>query len=325
MRVAISGAGGRLGRALVAAFAEAPFTGIAGPLAWDRSAFDLDDPAAAARLIARDRPEVVVHAAAWTDVDACARQPELALRRNGTAVGELARACAAAGADLVYISTNEVFDGTRTDGRGYLADDQPSPPNPYGASKLAGELAAREAYEASAQSPALAIVRTAWLYGPPGNDFPAKILAAAERARGAREPLRVVGDEFGSPTSTADLAEAVVELVGSGASGGTWHFVNAGAVSRADWAREILRLTGTELPLEEVPAATWPRASAAPRWAVLEPTLLPSGEPLRPWREALADQVPWLLRARASVPIVSSEPTLPAAANPANPANPARS
>lgn len=326
MRVAITGAGGRLGRALVATFAEAPFTGIAGPLAWDRSAFDLDDPAAAARLIARDRPEVVVHAAAWTDVDACARQPELALRRNGTAVGELARACVTAGVDLVCISTNEVFDGTRTDGQGYRPDDRPTPPNPYGASKLAGELAAHEAYgaidssptlgspasgagPAIGSSPALAIVRTAWLYGPPGNDFPAKILAAAERARTAGEPLRVVGDEFGSPTSSADLAEAVVELVGSGTIGGTWHFVNAGAVSRAGWAREILRLTRTEMPLEEVPAATWPRASTAPRWAVLEPSLLPSGEPLRPWREALADQVPWLLRARASVPLAPTPPT----------------
>ena len=353
MRVAITGAGGRLGRALVAAFAEAPFTGIAGPLAWDRSVFDLDDPAAAGRLIAQDRPEVVIHAAAWTDVDACARQPELALRRNGTAVGELARACVAAGVDLVTISTNEVFDGTRTDGQGYRPDDRPNPPNPYGASKLAGELAAREAFgapgegpgddtdsasgtgsasgmslasggpasgalarngSASGTGPALAIVRTAWLYGPPGNDFPAKILAAAERARAAGEPLRVVSDEFGSPTSTADLAEAVVELVGSGAIGGTWHVVNAGAVSRADWAREVLRLTRTEVPLEEVPAATWPRASTAPRWAVLEPSLLPSGEPLRPWHRALADQVPWLLRARLSVPrspTVQPAPTPP--------------
>lgn len=307
MRVAVTGAGGRLGRALVAALADAPFSGIAGPIAWGRPDYDLDDPAAAARLVSRDRPEVVVHAAAWTDVDGCARDPGLAHRRNALAAAELALACATSGADLVHVSTNEVFDGLRTDRRGYLPDDPTAPPNPYGASKLAGELAAREAFvavsggESAAGEPTLAIVRTAWLYGPPGNDFPAKILVAAERARAAGERLRVVGDEFGSPTSAADLAGAIVELVGSGSIGGTWHLVNGGAASRADWAREVLRLVGLEVAIEEVPAATWPRASKPPRWAVLAPSLLPSGESMRPWREALADQVPWLRRLAASV------------------------
>ena len=122
------------------------------------------------------------------------------------------RPACAAGVDLVLVSTNEVFDGQRTDGRGYGPGDPPRPVNPYGASKLAGEIAARAAFarrwrrlEAGpgtplAARPQLAIVRTAWLFGPPGNDFPAKILAAADRARAAGEPLRVVGDEVGSPT-----------------------------------------------------------------------------------------------------------------------------
>src|SRR5512142_3240537 len=122
MRVAVTGAAGRLGRAVVAALEDAPFTGPWGPIAWPRSEFDLDRPEAAQTLRARDRPEVVVHCAAWTDVDGCARDPELAMRRNGEATGVLARACADAGVDLVAISTNEVFDGTRTDGRGYTPD-----------------------------------------------------------------------------------------------------------------------------------------------------------------------------------------------------------
>jgi dTDP-4-dehydrorhamnose reductase len=279
----------------MAALADAPFTGLAGPIGWARPDYDLDDPSAAPRLIARDRPEVVVHAAAWTDVDGCARDPELALRRNRDAAGSLAVACAASGADLVLISTNEVFDGRRTDRLGYRPDDPTSPPNPYGASKLAGELAAREAFAAGRGS-ALAIVRTAWLYGPPGGDFPAKILAAAERARAAGEPLRVVGDEYGSPTSAADLAEAVADLVGSGQIEGTRHFVNPGAVSRADWARAVLRLVPRDVTIEEVPAATWVRASTPPAWAVLESSPLPSGELMRPWTEALADYAPWLAR-----------------------------
>lgn len=300
MRVAVTGAGGRLGRALVAALADAPFTGLGGPIAWRRPDYDLDDPDAADRLVARDRPEVVVHAAAWTDVDGCARDPDLAMRRNGATTGDLAAVCAAAGVDLIVVSTNEVFDGERTDRQGYRTDDPTAPPNPYGASKLAGELAAREAYLDVVGGPSLAIVRTAWLYGPPGGDFPTKIVAAAERASAADEVLRVVADEVGSPTLAADVAEAIVELIGAGAIGGTWHLVNAGAVSRADWAREILRAVGPTVEIAEVPASTWTRDSSPPRWAVLEPSRLPSGGTMRPWREAFADHVPWLVRARAS-------------------------
>jgi dTDP-4-dehydrorhamnose reductase len=298
VRVAVSGASGRLGRALVAALANAPFTGLGGPIAWGRPDFDLDRPAAFARLVARDRPEVVIHAAAWTDVDACARDPQLAMARNGEATELLAHATSTAGVDLIVISTNEVFDGNRTDGRGYRADDPPNPPNPYGASKLAGERLAAGPY---ADGPArLAIVRTAWLYGPPGNDFPAKILAAAEKARASGERLKVVADEVGSPTYTVDLAEAIVELLGSGEIGGTHHVVNAGQASRADWARELFRAARVSIEIEEVPASTWPRASTPPRWAVLDPTPAAGGEPLRPWREALADYVPSLLRQRAA-------------------------
>ncbi len=312
MRVAITGAGGRLGRALRGALAEAPFTGPFGPFAWSRPDYDLDDPAAAGRVVGRDAPEVVVHAAAWTDVDGCAREPGRAMRRNALAVAELAEACAAAGADLVLVSTNEVFDGRRTDGRGYAPSDRPAPGNPYGASKLAGEAAAQAAFlrrggvlhaadGAPPAGPQLAIVRTAWLFGPPGNDFPGKILAAAERARAAGEPLRVVGDEVGSPTYASDLADAIVELLANGAYAGVHHVVNSGSVSRAAWARTILAAARVEVPVVEVPLATWARPSAVPAWAVLAPTPLPSGEPLRPWEAALADYLPFLLRGRAPV------------------------
>lgn len=303
MRVAVTGAGGRLGRAVLAALAEAPFTGISGPLAWRRPAYDLDDPGPVAGLIARDRPEVIVHAAAWTDVDGCARDPELARRRNGEAAGQLAEAAAGAGADLILVSTNEVFDGRRTDGLGYAPEDVPNPINAYGASKLAGEQAASAAFAARGRPEGLAIVRTAWLYGPPGNDFPEKIARAAERARVAGGALRVVGDETGSPTSTSDLADAIVELIGAGVSlGGIRHFVNSGAATRANWARAVLAGLGIEVQIEEVPAATWVRASTPPAWAVLEPTPLPSGEPLRPWPAALADQLPALRRRLVSIP-----------------------
>ncbi|HSL76640.1 MAG TPA: NAD(P)-dependent oxidoreductase, partial [Candidatus Limnocylindrales bacterium] len=267
MRVAVTGAGGRLGRALIEALGEAPFTGPAGPIAWSRADFDLDAPAAIHSLLDRYRPEVVVHTAAWTDVDGCAREPELALARNAEAVGIVAGATAGRGIDLIHVSTNEVFDGTRPHDRGYLPDDPPSPGNPYGISKLAGEAAAAAAYrEADAR---LAIVRTSWLYGPPGNDFPTKILGAAERASGAGAALTVVGDEYGSPTYTRDIADAIVDLLGSDdpdAAFGTHHLVNTGVASRADWARELVRRLGVEVEIDEGPASTWQRASTPPLW-----------------------------------------------------------
>ncbi len=297
MRVAVTGARGRLGRALVAALEDAPFTGPGGPIAWSRPDFDLDRPDSFGALLDLDRPEVVVHAAAWTDVDACAGEPALAMGRNGTATGRLAEACAAHRVDLFVVSTNEVFDGRRKDGRGYGPVDAPNPPNPYGASKLAGEIAARRAFERA--DARLGIARTAWLFGPPDDDFPSKILAAAERASSAGQALRVVADEWGQPTFAADLAEAIVELIGTGRFGGVHHIVNGGVTSRSGWARELLRQARVPVEVADIPSSEWRRSSTPPAWGVLEATTPPSGEPLRAWPEALADYLPSLLARRA--------------------------
>jgi dTDP-4-dehydrorhamnose reductase len=295
MRVAVTGSSGRLGRALVQALADAPFTGPAGPTAWTRADFDLDAPAGIGAILDRDRPEVVVHTAAWTDVDGCAREPALALRRNADATGVLARACAERGVDLVAISTNEVFDGSRTDRRPYAPDDAPSPANAYGASKAAGEAAAHAAFTGS--DAILGIARTAWLYGPPGRDFPRKILEAADRARTAGEPLRVVDDEWGTPSYAADVADAIVELLAENAHAGTHHLVGGGIASRADWARDVLTRLDSLVPIETVPSSTWWRPSAVPLWGVLAPTPMPSGEPIRSWTAGMADYAPILRRA----------------------------
>ena len=298
MRVAVTGSGGRLGQALVRALGDAPFTGPAGPIAWTREAFDLDAPASAGELLERDRVEVVVHAAAWTDVDACARDPGLAVARNGDATGVLARACAARGIDLIAISTNEVFDGRRTDGIGYGPHDSAAPANPYGASKAAGERMAVDAYEGGSRGQ-LAIVRTAWLFGPGKPDFPGKILAAAREAARTGEPLPVTGDEWGCPTYTADVADAIVELLAENAFAGIHHVVNGLFATRADWARYVVGRAMLEVEVEDVAMASWQRDSTPPRWGVLEPTPLPSREPLRPWPDAMADYAPTLLREAA--------------------------
>ncbi len=300
MRVAVTGANGRLGGALVRALGDAAFVGPAGPIPWTRDDLDLDDAARTATpLLDRDRPEVVVHTAAWTDVDGCAREPDVAMRRNGEATGALAALCAERGIDLVTISTNEVFDGRRDHDRGYRPDDAPAPGNAYGRSKLTGEHAAIDAYERTAAHGLLGIVRTAWLYGPPGDDFPRKIVAAADRAAATRKSLRLVDDEWGSPTYAADVAEAIVELLAENAHGGRHHLVNGGIASRADWAEDVLARIGVDVPTERVSGDAWERASRPPPWGVLEATGLPSGEPMRAWTAAMADYAPVLARDRA--------------------------
>jgi len=283
--VAVTGSRGRLGSALVAALASRPVTVVE----WPRPDYDLDVPGAAARLMARDRPQIVLHAAAWTDVDGCARAPELAVRRNTDAVAELATVCAASGARLLFVSTNEVFDGGRTDGQGYRETDSPNPVNPYGASKLAGEQTAIDAFNRAGRAENLLIVRTAWLYGPPGNDFPAKIIAAADRLPPG-EPVSVVADEIGSPTFSADLAGAILALALDGAHDGVYHLVNAGHASRLDIAREVLARCRPERPTAPISRSQFQRASNTPPWAVLENTRAAAlGVSLRPWHEALAD------------------------------------
>jgi dTDP-4-dehydrorhamnose reductase len=283
--VAVTGAGGRLGSALV----EVLRTGDGDSpsiVAWRRPEYDLDTTNPAA-LLDRDQPSLVIHAAAWTDVDGCARDPALALRRNAEAVGDLARACAARGVGLLHFSTNEVFDGRRTDLKAYVESDPPNPTSAYGLSKLAGEEEARAAF---GEMPGLWIVRTAWLYGPPGNDFPTKIIAASD-ARGVDDPLPVVADEWGSPTLARDLARAAIDLAAA-VDGGLFHLAGSGAIaSRYDWAKAVLDRCRPGRSLMAISQGDFVRASVPPQWGVLDSTRAGSEASvvLRDWRTALGD------------------------------------
>jgi len=284
---AVTGARGRLGHAVMARLAS-----LGRPVVpWDRPDYDLDVPDAAAPLLARDRPGLVIHCAAWTDVDGCARDPETAMRRNARAVRELAQATADTGTRMLVVSTNEVFDGRRRDGRGYGEDDPVKPPNAYGASKLAGERAAAVAFGRVDRSADLWVIRTAWVFGPGAPDFPAKILAAADRLP-PDEPLRVVGDEVGSPTYVVDLAAALVELIDR-APGGLYHLVNGGQASRAEWADLVLRLAGRSTLVEAIRQEAYPRASIPPLWGVLDGARAAArGVVMRPWPEAVRASMP---------------------------------
>ena len=272
----MTGANGRLGSAVVRAL------GARKHVAWSRPDYDLDSPNAARRLLERDNPALVIHCAAWTNVDGCALDPLQAERRNGAAVGELADACVARETGLVVVSTNEVFDGERTDEHPYTEIDTPRPINPYGASKLSGERAASEAYR---DRSGLWIVRTAWLFGAPGSDFPMKIVAAADRLP-QDEPLDVVSDEVGSPTFASDLAIGLIALVGV-TSGGLYHLVNDGRASRFEWAKRVLGRTRPERALRAISRTTFTRPSKAPAWGVLGSDRVPREVVMRPWTEAL--------------------------------------
>jgi dTDP-4-dehydrorhamnose reductase len=258
-RVAITGAAGQLGRELVRAFGGEAVK----VLALGRPEFDITRAPDLERLIAW-RPEVVVNSAAWTDVDAGARNPERAISINGEAAGAVARAADKAGALIVQISSNEVFDGTLA--RPYTEDDEPNPINAYGASKLAGEVAV-----ANANARHL-IVRTAWLFGAGERTFPTKIRAVAERMLAEGRPLRVVADEWGNPTDVRWLAPTIVHLVELAIPGkaecGTYHLAGEPATSRFEWARSILR--DSPVTVEPMSLEEYRRDSRVPPRAILD-------------------------------------------------------
>jgi dTDP-4-dehydrorhamnose reductase len=254
VRVAVTGAAGQLGGELTRAFTEAG--ALVVPLM--RPGFTLEAASLPSAL------DLVVNAAAWTDVDGCARDPDRAMRLNGDAPGHLARIAHAAGARFVQISTNEVFDGAEE--RAYAEGDATNPINPYGASKLAGERAVRAAHSSAT------IVRTAWIFGGP-RSFPTRILAAARKMSAEGRALRVVADEVGNPTPAAALADRIVALATRAEEGPPLvHLAGEPPVSRYGWAARLMSDAGLPLP-EPIALREYPRDSTPPAHAVLNTAL----------------------------------------------------
>jgi dTDP-4-dehydrorhamnose reductase len=269
-RVAITGATGQLGRALIANFA--PDWEVL-PLA--RPVGDVREPRIVA-AVAEARPDLVINAAAMTDVDGCARDPDAAYVANALGPRYVALGCRQAGAALLHISTNEVFDGSREEP--YTEFDAPRAINPYGASKLAGEAEVRAVLDRHY------IVRTAWLFGHGGNNFVEKML----RLGAGGNSLRVVADEIGSPTYCNDLAGALKRLVTSDIYG-TYHLVNSGACSRYEFACRIFAEAGLPARVTPISAREFPRASQPPPYSALRSLCAaPLGIALRTWQDALA-------------------------------------
>src|SRR6185503_12773777 len=219
-------------------------------------------------------PELVIHCAAMTNVDGCAKDPDTAFKVNAFGAQNVAHACLRCNAEMVYLSTNEVFDG-RSD-RPYHEEDRTNPINPYGSSKRAGEQMAARYLKTG-----LYIVRTAWVFSPGGHNCPAKIIAAAD----ASKPLRVVADEVGNPTYAPDLAEAIAQLIETHTYG-IYHLTNAGYCSRYDFAKEILRLSGRgHGSIEPITLADYQRPSMVPPFTPLANIKgAELGIELRPWQ-----------------------------------------
>jgi len=268
----ITGHKGQLGQALQKVLAGEGLFGL------DLPDHDITDPASIVDTVAGLRPDVVIHAAAMTDVDGCERNPELAFRVNTLGTHNIALACGRCGAAMVHVSTNDVFDGKL--GRPYYEWDTPSPQSVYARSKAAAEFYVRTLLHH------FYIARTAWLYARGGTNFVTKIVDAADRL-GA---LRVVTDEVSAPTYAPDLAEAIARLLRTGHYG-IYHLTNGGICSRYDWAVKILELAGRgHVPVEPITADQWPRPAPPPLYAPLvNSTGAALGITLRPWQEALQE------------------------------------
>jgi dTDP-4-dehydrorhamnose reductase len=269
MRVTIFGATGLLGKALMREWQDDQVTGLSSRDVDIRSADQVGG------VIAQHRPEWIVLAAAYTDVDGCETQRDLALDVNCKGAVNVARAAARCGARLVFLSTDYVFDGTKS--RPYEVDDPLAPQSVYGQSKAAAEVEIRKIL------PECCIVRTSWLFGVGGKCFPDTILKLAS----SRKELDVVHDQRGCPTYTVDLARTIVALCHKGASG-TVYATNSGECSWFEFASEIVASAGIGTNVRSTSSDKFARPAKRPSYSVLAPaSLLRYGIGMPTWQDAL--------------------------------------
>jgi dTDP-4-dehydrorhamnose reductase len=260
MKALVTGAGGQVGRALVAA----------APEGWSvaaltRAELDIGAAEAVAATVDALAPDVIFNAAAYTAVDKAESEADLAFRINRDGAGHLAKAAAARGARLIHISTDFVFDGRS--GLPYLPTDATAPLGVYGASKLAGEAAVAWAL------PEALILRTAWVYAATGANF----LNTMVRLMASRSEIGVVSDQIGAPTSAASVAGALWRLMDLGAAG-VWHYTDAGVASWYDFAQAIAEeavaagVLATAAKVKPITTADYPTAARRPAYSVLDKT-----------------------------------------------------
>ncbi|MBI3478658.1 MAG: dTDP-4-dehydrorhamnose reductase [Acidobacteria bacterium] len=269
MRVTVFGASGLLGQALVQELQGEQLTALSS------ADVDIRDSALVRETVRSLRPEWIILAAAYTDVDGCESNRDLAFAVNCDGAVNVARAAREVGSRLIFVSTDYVFDGTNS--VPYETGDERHPTNVYGESKARAEEQLVELL------PEVCIARTSWLFGPGGKSFPATILKLAA----TRPEISVVNDQRGSPTFTPDLASALAQLCRASARG-IVHVTNSGNCTWYDFAREILSVSGMSTAIKAVTTAEFPRPARRPAYSVLSAdSLYAYGIQMPSWQDAV--------------------------------------
>ncbi len=246
-----------------------------------RQDFDLEQPEQMARVLDQHQVDVVINAAAYTAVDQAEKEPDRAFAINIKGVTDLARLCAQKNSVLLHVSTDYVFNGASN--TPYLEDHPTAPLGIYGQSKQQGEMSIAEI------NPAHYIVRTSWLYGPYGNNFLKTMLKLADQGKS----LTITTEQTGSPTSTLDLADALLRLVEIEAPYGIYHFSNTGQTTWHGFAREIFSQTHQLDRVQLAETDEYPTFAKRPNYSVLDTNKIEQTlqQPIRSWQEALAEVI----------------------------------
>ena len=272
MRILITGANGQLGTELMKVLEGYEVHGF------NKDQLDITNPNNVRECMENIEPDVVIHCAAYTNVDGCESNVDLAYKINASGAGYVATECLKIGAAMVYVSTDYIFNGQK--GQPYYEFDKPNPINTYGKTKLAGEEIVRSTLKRHY------IARTAWLYGTQGKNFVKTMLQLAE----TQKNINVVNDQTGSPTNVLDLARAIKLLIES-KKYGTYHVTNSGSCTWYEFAKKIFELRGIEIEVNPLTTDQLDRPAKRPKNSVLKNFNLEANlkYSTRSWEEALKE------------------------------------
>ncbi len=274
MKVLVTGAKGQLGQDILCLLEDQPWE----VFGFGREELDITNEEKVSEKVLSIKPDIIIHTAAYTQVDQAESDEEIAFKVNAEGTKYLAQAAEAVGAKFCYVSTDYVFDGTKNEP--YKVDDQTNPQTVYGRSKLVGEQYTQKYCSKSY------IVRTSWVFGLYGNNFVKTMLRLAKE----KKELGVVHDQVGSPTYTTDLASFIINLVQSDKYG-IYHGSNSGVCSWYEFAKEVFKQSNIEIVVNPLTTKDFPRPAARPKYSVLNKGMIEENgfESFQDWKEALKD------------------------------------
>lgn len=270
--VLVTGAKGQLGSDIVLLLKQSGYI----VFGMGKSELDITNEDEVNKVVTLIKPDIIVHCAAYTQVDKAEKEPDMAYLINGIGTRNIAIAAERNHTKLVYISSDYVFDGDSTSA--YHEFSPVSPVNIYGNSKLAGEMMVRDFHSK------FFIVRTSWVFGVNGNNFVKTMLHHSSE----KELLKVVNDQLGCPTYTVDLSKCIIQLIGTNKYG-IYHVSNSGSCSWFDFAKEIFKQTKIPIKLEPCTTDEFPRSAKRPKFSILDHMSLRINnfEPMPHWKSAL--------------------------------------